>query len=113
MSEENEQGGVPDLGNLLQTAQKMQEELGRVQGELAKKIVEGSAGGGMVVARANGRQQLVSISFEKEIVDPDETEMLQDLVVAAVNQALSKAADMAQQEMGKITGGMLNIPGMF
>ena len=103
----------PKFQDLLQTAQRVQEEIRRVQEDLAKKKVEGSAGGGMVVATANGRQQLVSIRVEKHVVDPDEVEMLQDLVVAAVNQALAKASEMAQEEMGRVTGGMgLNIPGL-
>lgn len=110
MTEGNE---GPNIQGLLQTAQRMQQELSRIQGELASKTVEGSAGGGMVVAVANGRQQLVSISIEREVVDPADVEMLQDLVVAAVNQALGKAAELAQQEMAKVTGGLnINIPGM-
>jgi DNA-binding YbaB/EbfC family protein len=106
--------GPKGLTDLIQTAQKMQQELGKVQQELADKTVEGSAGGGMVVAVANGRQQLVSIHIEEEVVDPQEIEMLQDLVLAAVNQALSNAAELAQQEMARATGQMnLNITGLF
>ena len=101
-----------NLGNLLQTAQRMQKEIGRVQESLAKMTVEGSAGGGMVVVVANGRQQVLSVRMEPAIVDPSEVEMLQDLVVAAANQALAKAAELAQQEMAKVTGGMINIPGL-
>lgn len=102
------------FSELIQTAQKVQQELGKIQQELADKTVEGSAGGGMVVAVANGRQQLVSIHIEKEVVDPQEIGMLQDLVVAAVNQALAKAAELAQQEMARATGQMnLNITGLF
>ncbi len=103
----------PDLSQMLQTAQKVQQELTRVQEGLARKQVEGSAGGGMVVATVNGKQQLLSIKIEREIIDADEAEMLQDLVVAAVNQALAKASELAQQEMAQITGGMINIPGLF
>jgi len=94
----------PSFQDLLQTAQRMQQELTKVQEELANKEVEGIAGGGMVVAVANGRQQIVALRIEREVVDPAEIPMLQDLVVAAVNQALSKAIDLAQQEMTKVTG---------
>jgi hypothetical protein len=81
----------------------MQEELGRVQETLGQQRVEGSAGGGMVVAVANGRQQLVSLRIDKEVVDSNDVPMLEDLVVAAVNHALTKAAELAQQEMAKVT----------
>lgn len=105
---------MPNFGDILQTAQRMQQELARVQEQLAQTTVEGSAGGGMVVATVNGRQQLVSISIEREMIDPAEQEMLQDLVVAAVNQALSKAQELAQQEMSKITGGLpIKLPGLL
>ena len=80
--------------------------------ELADKTVESSSGGGMVKVVANGRQQVVSIHIEKEVVDPDDTEMLQDLVLAAVNDSLAKAQEMASTEMSKLTGG-LNIPGLM
>jgi len=103
----------PNFQQILQTAQQVQEQIRRVQDELAKKTVEGSAGGGMVVAVANGRQQLVDLRIEKEVVDPDDVDMLQDLVRAAVNLSLQKAAELAQQEMAKVTGGMnLNFPGL-
>jgi len=97
-------GTGPSFQDLLQTAQRMQQELARVQSELAHKTVEGSAGGGMVVAVVNGRQQLVSLRIEQQVVDPNDVPMLQDLVVAAVNQALAKASELAQQEMAKVTG---------
>jgi hypothetical protein len=99
-------GSGPSFQDLLATAQRVQTELARVQAELAQKSVEGSAGGGMVVATANGRQQLLAVRIEREVVDPNEIPMLQDLVVAAVNQALARAAELAQQEMAKVTGGM-------
>ncbi len=98
------EGNGPTFQDLLQTAQRMQQELSRVQAELAQKRVEGSAGGGMVTVVANGRQQLISLHIEKEVVDPSDIAMLQDLVLAAVNQALAKAAEVAQQEMAKVTG---------
>jgi DNA-binding YbaB/EbfC family protein len=103
-----------NLQALLQTAQRVQQELSKIQDELVNKTVEGSSGGGMVVAVANGRQQLVSVRIEREVVDPEEIGMLQDLVVAAVNQALAKAAELAQQEMAKVTGGLnMNLGGLF
>jgi hypothetical protein len=83
----------------------------KLQEELADKTVESSSGGGMVKVTANGRQQIVSIQIEDEVVDPDDVEMLQDLVLAAVNDALAKAQEMVSSEMGKLTGG-LNIPGL-
>ncbi|NIR48790.1 YbaB/EbfC family nucleoid-associated protein [candidate division KSB1 bacterium] len=106
----------PGMGDLLKQAQKMQEKLQKVQDQLADLTVEGSAGGGMVTAVANGKQEIVEIHIDKQVVDPDDVEMLEDLVVAAVNQALEKAQEMASQEMGKAAGGMLpggmKIPGL-
>jgi DNA-binding YbaB/EbfC family protein len=99
------------MGNMMKQAQKLQAKMLRMQEELANKTVEATAGGGMVQVVANGRQQIVSIQIEKEVVDPDDVEMLQDLVLAAVNDALSQAQSMVNQEMGKLTGG-LNIPGL-
>lgn len=100
------------LGNIMKQAQMMQQKMARMQEELAQRTVEASAGGGMVTAVATGKQQLLSLKIEKDVVDPDDIEMLQDLVLAAVNEAIKKSQDMVQEEMGKITGG-LNIPGMF
>ena len=100
------------LGNIMKQAQLMQQKMNRMQAELAERQVEASAGGGMVTAVVNGRQQLVSLRIEKGVVDPEDVEMLQDLVLAAVNEALKKSQDMVQEEMGKITGGF-NIPGLL
>lgn len=99
------------MGNMMKQAQKLQAKMLKMQEELAEKTVETSAGGGMVSVVANGRQQVVSITIDKEVVDPEDVEMLQDLVLAAVNDALSKSQEMVAGEMGKITGGM-NIPGL-
>ena len=99
------------LGNLMKQAQMMQEKMARVQEEAAAKTVEASAGGGMVTVTANGRMEVVSIKIEKEVVDPADVEMLQDLVAAAVNEALKKAQEMVSEEMSKVTGG-LGLPGM-
>jgi len=100
------------FGNIMKMAQKAQQDLARVQAELAEKKVEAAAGGGMVTAVVNGKQELISLKIEKDVIDPNDTEMLQDLIVAAVNEALRKAQEMITGEMSKITGG-LNIPGLF
>ena len=100
------------LGNIMKQAQQMQAKIARVQQELENKEVEATAGGGMVTARANGKQQLLDLKIEKDVVDPEDIEMLQDLVLAAVNEAIKKSQEMIQEEMSKVTGGM-NLPGMF
>ncbi|MCK5913578.1 MAG: YbaB/EbfC family nucleoid-associated protein [Desulfuromusa sp.] len=100
------------LGNIMKQAQQMQAKIARVQQELEDKEVEATAGGGMVTARANGKQQLLDLKIEKDVVDPEDVEMLQDLVLAAVNEAIKKSQEMIQEEMSKVTGGM-NLPGMF
>ena len=96
---------------MMKQAQKLQAQMLKLQEELAEKTVESSSGGGMVTVVANGRQQIVSIQIEREVVDPEDVEMLQDLVQAAVNDALAKAQEMVSSEMSKLTGG-LNIPGL-
>jgi len=100
------------LGNIMKQAQLMQQKMARMQQELENRNVEASSGGGMVTAIVSGKQKLVSLKIEKEVVDPEDIEMLQDLIVAAINEALSKSQQMAQEEMGKLTGG-LNMPGLF
>jgi hypothetical protein len=100
------------LGQIMKQAQKMQEEMARAQEELANKTVEASAGGGMVTVTANGKQQVLSIRIERQVVDPEDVDMLQDLVVAAVNEALKKSQEMAAEEMSRITGGF-QIPGLM
>ena len=100
------------MGNMMKQAQQLQSKMMKLQEELAEKTVESSSGGGMVKVTANGRQQILSIQIEKEVVDPDDVEMLQDLVQAAINDALAKAQEMVSSEMGKLTGG-LNIPGLM
>ena len=99
------------MGNMMKQAQKLQSKMLKMQEELAEKTVESSAGGGMISVVANGRQQVISIRIDKEVVDPDDVEMLQDLILAAVNDALNKAQEMVAGEMGKLTGGF-NIPGL-
>ena len=102
---------MANFGNIIKQAQQMQAKMARLQEELALKTVEASAGGGMVTAVVNGRNELVSIKIEKDVVNPEDVEMLQDLIVAAVNEGVRKAQEMATAEMSKITGG-LNIPGL-
>jgi nucleoid-associated protein EbfC len=99
------------LGNLMRQAQQLQAKIAKVQEEMAVRTTEASAGGGMVTVVANGKQELVSIKIEKEVVNPEDIEMLQDLIVAAVNEALKKSQEMVSEEMKKLTGGM-NIPGL-
>jgi hypothetical protein len=99
------------FGDLMKQAQKMQQEISRIQEETRKKTVEASAGGGMVTVTANGAMEIVSIKIEPEVVNPDDIEMLQDLILAATNEALRRAQQMVTEEMSKITGG-LNIPGL-
>jgi DNA-binding YbaB/EbfC family protein len=106
------------FGDMMRQAKALQDKITRMQEELGAKTVESSVGGGMVVARANGRQELLSIALEPEVVDPDDLEMLQDLIVAAVNDVLKKSQDMVAEEMSKLTGGLkmpggLKIPGLF
>ncbi len=99
------------VGALFKQAQKLQEDISKVKQELVNMHVTGSAGGGMVVATANGRQQILSIKIEKEVFDAKDVEMLEDLIVAAVNQALDRSTELANEQMSKVTGGILsNIP---
>jgi DNA-binding YbaB/EbfC family protein len=100
------------MGKMMKQAQQLQAKMMKMQEELAERTVEGTAGGGMIKAVANGKQQLVSITIEEEVVDPEDVEMLQDLVMAAVNDALNRSQEMVSSEMGKLTGGM-NIPGLM
>lgn len=102
----------PNMKEMMRQAQRLQQKIQKIQEELAQKTVEVTVGGGMVKAVANGKPEIVSIHLEKEVVDPEDVEMLQDLVVAAVNEALARAKEMVEQEMAKVTGG-LNIPGLF
>ncbi len=100
------------MGKMLKQAQKLQANMLKVQEELAQKTVEASSGGGVVKVVANGRQQIVSLVIDKEVVDPEDVEMLQDLILAAVNEALAQSQEMVNAEMSKLTGG-LNIPGLM
>ena len=102
-------GGV---GNIMKQAQMMQKRMAQMQQELEERRIEATSGGGMVKAVVSGKQQLISLTIDPKAVDPEDVEMLQDLVVAAVSEALKQSQKMAEEEMGKITGG-LNIPGLF
>ncbi len=102
------------FGNMMKQIKLLQQKMQKIQEELAERKVEGSAGGGMVTAIVNGKQELLEIKIDKEVVDPEDIEMLQDLIVAAVNQALKKSQEMMNEEMAKLTGGLgINIPGLF
>jgi DNA-binding YbaB/EbfC family protein len=107
--------GMQNMGNLLKQAQQFQAKLAKLQEELANKTVEASSGGGMVTVIANGRQEIVSIKIDPEVIDPGDKDMLQDLILAAVNDALSRAKSMMNEEMGKLTQGLNlpQIPGLF
>ncbi len=103
---------MKNMNKMMKQAQQLQTKMAKLQEEMGDKTVEATAGGGMVKVVANGKQQVVSIQVEKEVVDPEDVEMLQDLIVAAVNEALSRSQAMVNEEMSKLTGGM-NIPGLM
>jgi DNA-binding YbaB/EbfC family protein len=100
------------MGDIMKKAQKMKEELDRVQKELASREVEASSGGGMVAVKITGAKELTSITIDPSVIDPDDREMLQDLVLAAVNEALRKSTEMMQEETSRIMGG-LPVPDLF
>ena len=100
-----------NIGNIMKQAKKMQEKIGRLQAELETKTIEAQSGGGMVRVIVNGKFEVVSLKIEKDVVNPEDIEMLQDLITAAVNEGIRKSQEMASFEMAKITGG-LGIPGM-
>ncbi|UCE78811.1 MAG: YbaB/EbfC family nucleoid-associated protein [Nitrospiraceae bacterium] len=99
------------LGDMMRQAQKMQQEVLRAQEEAKKKTAEATAGGGMVTVVASGAGEIVSINIEKDVVNPDDVEMLQDLIIAATNEAIKRAQELVNEEMSKLTGG-LNLPGL-
>ncbi|KAF0232808.1 MAG: hypothetical protein FD177_2165 [Desulfovibrionaceae bacterium] len=100
------------MGDMMRQAQMMQKKMQQIQEDLKTRTVEATAGGGMVTVVATGSQDIASITIDKTVVDPADVDMLQDLVLAAVNDALKKSRDMQQAEMGALTGG-LKIPGLF
>lgn len=107
------QGGMGNMNNMIKQAQKMQKDMMKVQEELELRQIEASAGGGAVTVVVTGKKELVSIIIKPEVVDPEDVEMLQDLILAAVNEAIRKAEEMVSGEMGKLTGGLGLPGGMF
>ena len=104
--------GGGNMQQLARQAQKLQQQMAKMQEEIEAREFEATAGGGMATAKVNGKKELLSIEIKPEAVDPDDVEMLQDLIVAAVNEALRQAGDAMEQGMGRMTGGM-NLPGLF
>ncbi len=104
--------GLGDFAGLLKQAQKMQQEMGRVQEGLKDRVVEGTAGGGMVTVHVNGNMEVLAIKINPEVIQAAEKEMLEDLVLVAVKQGIEKARELGKHELGKLTGG-LSLPGMF
>ena len=100
-----------DISNIMEQARGMQEKMAKIQADLAQKTITGSSGGGMVLVTVNGQGDVISMSIEKAVIDPGESEMLQDLIVAATNDAIRKSKELSKQELGQLTGG-LNIPGL-
>ncbi len=103
---------MQNFGNIMKQAKKMQERMMQLQEELALRTVEATAGGGMVSVTVNGKFEVLSLKIDREVVNPDDVEMLQDLIAAAVNEGVRKAQEMAASEMAKVTGGM-QIPGLM
>jgi len=101
-----------NIGNIMKQAKMLQEKMARLQEDLASRTVEATAGGGMVSVTVNGRFEVVSLKIEKEVVNSEDVDMLQDLIMAAVNEGVRKAQEMTSSEMAKLTGGM-NIPGLM
>jgi|SRR5690554_3160088 len=105
-------GGKKGLKDLMNQAKKMQDDLAKTQEELASRVVEATSGGGMVTIAMNGKYEIQKLKIDPEVVDPDDTEMLEDLIIAAFNEARDKISQNSEQEMSKLTGGM-NIPGLM
>jgi DNA-binding YbaB/EbfC family protein len=101
-----------NFGNIMKQAKKIQEKIASMQAELESRTIEATAGGGMVTVVVNGKFEILSMKIEREVVNPDDVDMLQDLIIAAVNEGIRKAQEMASAEMSKITGGF-NIPGLM
>ena len=101
-----------NMGGMMKQVQQMQKKMMEMQSELEEKEVEATSGGGAVLVKVNGKKELLEVKIDKDVVDPDDVEMLQDLIIAAANEALRKAEEMMSKEMSKVTGG-LNVPGLF
>ncbi len=105
--------GPPNMAGMMKQLQKLQERIAQTQEALAQKTVVGESGGGMVKATVNGKQVVVKLQIEKEVINPADSEMLEDLIIAAVNKGIEEAGKLAQDEMAKATNGLMpNIPGM-
>ena len=100
------------MGNLMKQAQQMQQKMLKLQEEVAKRTLDASVGGGMVTVTVNGKSEVLRIKIEPQVVDPNDVEMLEDLIVAGVNEALRKAQEMVSEEMSKLTGGLKLPPGL-
>ncbi|MCM3599035.1 MULTISPECIES: YbaB/EbfC family nucleoid-associated protein [Bacillaceae] len=105
-------GGMGNMQKMMKQMQKMQKDMAKAQEELAEKTIEGTAGGGMVTVTINGNKEVIDVNIKEEVVDPEDIDMLQDLVLAATNDALKKMDELTNDTMGKFTKGM-NLPGMF
>jgi DNA-binding YbaB/EbfC family protein len=105
-------GGMGNMGNMMKQMQKMQKQMAKAQEELGEQRIEGTAGGGMVTVIASGHKEILEVNIKEEVVDPDDIEMLQDLVLAATNDALRKVDELTNNTMGQFTKGM-NMPGLF
>jgi hypothetical protein len=112
MGKGNPFGNIPGMGNMMKQVQKMAEETQRMEQELAEQRIETSSGGGMVKVAASGKGEILEIKIDPQVVDPADVEMLEDLVVSAVRDALEKGVEMRESRMRELTGGM-NIPGLF
>jgi len=106
-------GGMGDLGQLMKQAQQMMKQREKILGDLRERVVDAAAGGGMVTAYVNGATELVRLDLDPEVVVAEDKEMLEDLVVAAVNEAIRKAKELSDKEMGKLAGGMPGLPGLL
>ncbi len=107
-------GGMPggNMSNMIKQAQKMQKQMQEAQEALEKKEIEVTAGGGAIAIKINGRKEILEVKIKPEVIDPDDVEMLEDLILGSVNEAIRKIDEMAADEMGKLTGG-INMPGLF
>ncbi len=105
-------GGMGNMQKMMKQMQKMQKDMAKAQEELAEKTMEGTAGGGMVTVVVNGQKEIIEVNIKEEVVDPEDIEMLQDLMLAATNDALKKMDELTNETMGQFTKGM-NMPGLF
>ncbi|QDX91936.1 YbaB/EbfC family nucleoid-associated protein [Brevibacterium sp. JNUCC-42] len=103
---------MKNMQQMMKQVKKMQDDMQKAQEQLKERVVEGTAGGGAVVVKANGHKQVIDVTINPEVVDPEDVEMLQDLVLAAINDAMKNVDEVVGKEMGRFTGGM-NIPGLF